>query len=50
MDQAYLDLKAWLEQTRDEPLEGMDTFFDLRIDEYEAHMLPWQTNKILVIS
>ena len=24
MDQAYLDLKAWLEQTRDEPLEGME--------------------------
>lgn len=44
MDQAYLDLKAWLEQTRDEPLEGMGAFFDLRIDEYEAHMSPWQAH------
>lgn len=42
MDKAYLDLKAWLEETRDEPLEAMGAFFDQRINDYESHMTPWQ--------
>ena len=42
MDRDYLELKAWLEETRDEPLEAMGTFFDSRISEYEDHMSPWQ--------
>ncbi len=37
----YQDLKNWLDATRDEPLEGMDAFFDARIDGYEAHMEHW---------
>ncbi|MCI8624086.1 MAG: class I SAM-dependent methyltransferase [Provencibacterium sp.] len=42
MDKDYLDLKNWLEETRDEPLEGMGAFFDARIDTYEQHMSPWK--------
>ena len=42
MDRDYLELKAWLEETRDEPLEAMGAFFDSRISEYEDHMSPWQ--------
>lgn len=42
MDKAYQDLKNWLEQTADEPLEEMDAFFDARIDGYEEHMSPWR--------
>ena len=38
----YLDLKQWLEETRDEPLEAMDAFFDRRIESYEEHMSPWK--------
>lgn len=41
MDQAYLELKNWLEETADEPLEEMDAFFNARIDGYEEHMSPW---------
>ena len=41
MDRDYLELKAWLEETRDEPLEAMGAFFDSRISEYEDHMSPW---------
>lgn len=42
MDQEYLDLKRWLEETADEPLETMDSFFDRRIGSYEEHMSPWR--------
>lgn len=42
MDRDYLELKAWLEETRDEPLEAMGAFFDSHISEYEDHMSPWQ--------
>ena len=41
MDKEYLDLKKWLEETADEPLESMDAFFDVRIDGYEEHMQRW---------
>lgn len=37
-------LRDWLEQTRDEPLEAMDAFFDARVGEYEAHMSPWRAH------
>ena len=30
MDEDYLELKAWLDETRDVPLEAMDAFFDPR--------------------
>lgn len=40
-DEAYLELKNWLYETRDEPLEGMAAFFDRRVDGYEQHMSPW---------
>lgn len=42
MDQDYLELKSWLEQTAQEPLEEMAAFFDLRIGAYEQHMSPWE--------
>lgn len=37
-----LELKDWLEKTKDEPLEGMAAFFDKRAGEYEAHMSRWR--------
>ncbi len=44
MDQDYLELKSWLEETRDEPLEEMAGFFDARIEGYEEHMACWQAH------
>jgi len=41
-EKAYSELKAWLDDTRDVPLEAMDTFFDARIGDYEEHMSRWQ--------
>ncbi len=39
---AYLaDLKTWLAETRDVPLEAMDTFFTARVVLYEEHMARW---------
>lgn len=38
----YLEeLRAWLRETRDEPLERMDGFFAARLEGYEAHMAVW---------
>lgn len=42
MDKEYLELKKWLEETADEPLEEMDAFFNARIEGYEEHMSPWK--------
>ena len=42
MDKEYLELKKWLEDTADEPLEEMDAFFNARIDGYEEHMSHWK--------
>lgn len=42
MDREYEKLKNWLEETRDQPLEAMDAFFDARVEEYEDHMSPWR--------
>jgi len=41
MDKDYLELKKWLEETKDEPLETMAGFFEARIDTYEEHMARW---------
>ena len=41
MDEEYLSLKKWLEDTRDVPLEAMDAFFNARIGQ--IHLLV-QTN------
>ncbi len=38
----YQQLKQWLDETKDEPVETMAAFFDRRIDEYQDHMKPWQ--------
>lgn len=46
MDEEYRSLKKWLHETRDEPLEAMDAFFDCRTGEYEAHMSPWKRHYI----
>ena len=42
MDNEYQELKNWLDETKDEPLEEMDSFFNARIDGYEEHMSPWK--------
>lgn len=40
---AYLaELKRWLDETRDVPLEEMAAFFGARLDSYEEHMRPWR--------
>lgn len=44
MDQDYQELKAWLDETKDVPLEAMDAFFDARIGDYEAHMSAWKAH------
>lgn len=44
MDKDYLELKRWLEETKDEPLETMAGFFDARIDFYEEHMARWKAH------
>lgn len=36
-----VDLCAWLDETRDTPLEEMRDFFTARIDSYEEHMAVW---------
>ena len=41
MDRNFIELKEWLCETRDQPLEDMAGFFNTRIDQYEEHMRPW---------
>lgn len=41
MDKDYMELKKWLDDTKDVPLEAMEGFFDARIDTYEEHMAHW---------
>lgn len=36
------ELKAWLEETAEQPLESMTDFFAARIGEYEEHMAVWR--------
>lgn len=39
---AYLaDLKRWLSENRDVPIESMDDFFTVRVSAYEEHMACW---------
>lgn len=35
------ELRIWLKNSSDEPLETMSGFFEARIDSYEAHMERW---------
>lgn len=42
MDKDYIELKKWLEDTKDMPLETMAGFFDARIHIYEEHMSRWK--------
>lgn len=44
MDEAFQEWMTWREATRDEPLEGMGTFFDARVEAYEAHMARWEAH------
>lgn len=44
MDEEYLTLKKWLEDTRDVPLEAMDAFFNARLGDYEEHMAHWSAH------
>lgn len=36
------DLKQWLQDTSDSPLEEMSDFFAKRLDDYEEHMSIWE--------
>lgn len=36
------ELRQWLEETKNEPLEEMADFFRVRLDQYEEHMALWQ--------
>lgn len=36
------DLKQWLDDTSDDPLEEMSDFFTKRLDGYEEHMAVWE--------
>ena len=42
MNNDYLELKKWLEETRDVPLEDMASFFSARCHMYEPHMSLWK--------
>ena len=35
-------IKKWLEDTADEPLEEMGSFFAARVEGYEEHMSVWK--------
>ncbi|HOQ00799.1 MAG TPA: class I SAM-dependent methyltransferase [Acetivibrio clariflavus] len=43
MDKDYQELKKWLDETKDEPLETMAGFFEARIHFYEEHMSKWKS-------
>ncbi len=40
----FAEIKKWLEDTKNEPLEEMGSFFERRIEGYEAHMAGWKKN------
>ena len=37
----FEEIKKWLKDTEEEPLEEMSGFFAKRVDSYEEHMSPW---------
>ena len=41
-EQHLQELRVWLAQTKDTPLEEMSAFFSARIDGYEEHMAVWE--------
>ncbi len=41
MDSLFKQTVHWIQETKDECLEPMASFFDRRIDDYEAHMAQW---------
>ena len=41
-EQYMQDLKQWLQDTADSPLEEMSDFFTKRLDGYEEHMSIWE--------
>ena len=43
LNEKYMqDLKQWLHDTSDSPLEEMSEFFTKRLDVYEEHMSAWE--------
>ncbi|MFI3325824.1 MAG: class I SAM-dependent methyltransferase [Clostridia bacterium] len=44
MTEEYIGLKKWLEETKDVPLENMNSFFDVRIETYEDVMSKWDAH------
>lgn len=41
------DLKQWLQDTSESPLEEMSDFFTKRLDSYEEHMSVWEKSYVL---
>ena len=46
-EQYMQDLKQWLQDTADSPLEEMSDFFTKRLDGYEEHMSIWEKSYTL---
>lgn len=42
VDKYMSELRAWLAETADTPVEDMSDFFAARLDDYEEHMSPWR--------
>ena len=42
VEDTLFGLRWWLRETRDDPLEEMGSFFDVRLADYPAHMYRWQ--------
>ena len=42
VEDTLFGLRWWLRETRDDPLEEMGPFFDVRLADYPAHMYRWQ--------
>ena len=38
----FAEIKKWLADTAEEPLEEMGSFFAARVEGYEEHMSPWR--------
>ena len=38
----FAEIKKWLEDTADEPLEEMGSFFAARLEDFEEHMSVWK--------
>lgn len=44
------DLKQWLQDTADSPLEEMSDFFAKRLSDYEEHMSVWEESYRIIVA